>query len=120
MKRVFFLGLLFLTVGTAEAKAANLAVITHPPTALSLLVLILAGAGLVVCWQVLTLVRGGKLGKVWQVFLLGFLLLALSRAAALLSSFEVLAVPELIPAVLMLAMAGLFFYGLIEARRVLG
>lgn len=104
----------------AEAHAANFAVITAPPTMLSLLVLFAAGAGLVICAQVWSSVKGGHMGRVWQLFLIGLLLLLVNRVIALLQDFQIAAMPEfLAPAVLAL-MAGVFVYGMLEAKRIFG
>ena len=113
--------LAFLTLALPlKASAANFAVITAPPTMLSILVLIFAGAGVVVCSQVWSSVKGGRLGKVWQLFMVGFALLLLSRLAELAATFEMVMVPELVTPALMVVMTGLFVYGLLEAKRVLG
>ncbi|MDH3889606.1 MAG: hypothetical protein OEV49_00865 [candidate division Zixibacteria bacterium] len=102
------------------AKAANLAVITNPPTIFSLLVLIVAVAGLVGAFKVAELVRGGLLSKSWQMFIIGFVVLVLSQVASLLNAFEVLAIPSFVVPMMLTVMVGLFAYGVFEARRTLG
>ena len=109
MKKIF-LTVAFFTAATANAEAANLAVITSPPTILNILVFLFACACLFLCSQVLGLVKGGQLSKSWQMFLLGFTLLALSQIAGLLNTFEVLAVPGFVVPIMMVLMVGLFLY----------
>lgn len=119
MRKLSLLGLLALAL-PLQASAANFAVITAPPTMLSVLVMIFAGAGVFVCSQVWGSVKGGRLGKVWQLFMIGFLLLLMSRLAELAGTFELVALPEIIIPALMVVMIGVFVYGLLEAKRVLG
>ncbi len=119
LRKISFLAILALAL-PFNADAANFAVITAPPTMLSVLVLLFAGAGVFVCSQVWGAVKGGRLGKVWQMFMIGFVLLLLSRMAQLAHTFEMVMLPELITPALMVVMAGVFVYGLIEAKRVLG
>ena len=102
-----------------QAQAANFAVITTPPTMLSVLILFCAGAGLVICSQVWSVVRGGLMERVWQMFMIGFLLLLLSRLVSLLADFEMVLLPEFLAPAFTVLMAGAFVYGLIEAKRVL-
>ena len=118
MKKII-LTVVFLMAATANAQAANLAVITSPPTILNILVLLFACACLFLCSQVLGLVKGGQLSKIWQMFLLGFTLLAFSQIASLLHTFEILAVPGFVVPVLMALMVGLFMYGMYETKRIL-
>ena len=111
-------GLLFLL--SPAANAANLAVITNPPTIFSLLVLIVAAAGLFGAYKVSELVRGGLLSKMWQMFIIGFVVLVLSQVASLLHAFEILAIPTFVVPMMLVVMVGLFVYGVFEARRTLG
>jgi hypothetical protein len=46
-------------------------------------------------------------------------LLALSQIAALLSVFEVVAMPGFMVPALLVLMAGIFLYGILEAKRIL-
>ena len=118
MKKIF-LTVAFLTAAATNAQAANLAVITSPPTILNILVFLFACACLFLCAQVLGLVKGGQLSKSWQMFLLGFTLLALSQIASLLHTFEILAVPGFVVPIMMVLMVGLFMYGMYETKRIL-
>ena len=77
------------------AHAANLAVITNPPTIFNLVVLVVAVVGLVGAFRVTDLVRGGLLLKSWQLFVVGFIVLALAQVAALLHAFEFVSIPSL-------------------------
>jgi hypothetical protein len=119
LRKISFLAILALAL-PFKAEAANFAVITAPPTMLSVLVLLFAGAGVVVCSQVWGSVKGGRLGKVWQLFMIGFMLLLMSRLAELAGTFEIVMLPELVTPGLMVVMTGVFVYGLLEAKKVLG
>ncbi len=110
---------LFLLL-SPPANAANLAVITNPPTIFSLLVLIVAVAGLVGAFKVADLVRGGLMSKSWQMFIVGFVVLALAQVASLLQAFEILALPSFVVPMMFVVMVGMFAYGVHEAKRTLG
>ena len=119
MRRIFFFSTILLTATAARAEAANLAVITNPPTMLNVLVLFCAAACVGGSFKVLSLVRGGRLSRSWQVFLAGFALLAVSQIIMLCQAFEIATLPEFtVPAVLA-AVAGLFLYGVLEVKRTL-
>lgn len=120
MKRSFFPGLLLIAVAPlSRAEAANVAVMTNPPAILNMLVLV----GAVVCTagavQVLSLVRGGRLSRSWQWFIGGFAALALAEIILLCQMFEVLTLPEFVVPTLLLVMAALFLYGVLEIKRTL-
>ncbi|UCC43056.1 MAG: hypothetical protein JSU65_07845 [Candidatus Zixiibacteriota bacterium] len=110
-----------IALATVEnAHAVNVAVIATPPGILSILILLFACASAVVCYQVFSVVKGGLLGKSWQLFLGAFAVLALTQVATLLNSMEIVAVPVwLVPASIGL-MVAMFFFGVFEAKRVLG
>ncbi|MFZ5980553.1 MAG: hypothetical protein ACOYVF_07955 [Candidatus Zixiibacteriota bacterium] len=117
--RKVFLTALFIVGSASSSQAANLAVITSPPTILNILVLLFAFACFFICFQVLNLVRGGQLSRSWQMFMFGFALLALSQVAYLLTVFEIFVVPSFTVPALMTLMVGLFLYGMFEMKRVL-
>ncbi len=119
MKRntVVIAGLLMLL--SPAVHAANLAVITHPPTILNILVLVGAIAGLFGAFKVAELVRGGLLKKPWQLFIIGFVVLVLTQAAWLLQAFEIIMLPSFVVPMMLVLMVGLFAYGVFEARRIL-
>ena len=119
MKKTIILTGLTVIFLSGSTQAANLAVITSPPTILNILVFLFACACLYLCTQLLKLVKGGHLSKAWQVFMLSFLLLALSQIASLLDVFEVILLPNFVVPVLLTVMAGLFLYGIYETKRVL-
>jgi len=119
MKRLNLIPAALVLLLSPAAHAANLAVITQPPTIFSTVLLIGAVVGLVGAFRVAELVRGGLLFKCWQMFILGFVVLALAEAAALLQIFEVLTIPSFVVPGLLFIMVGLFVYGVFEARRTL-
>lgn len=102
-----------------RAEAANLAVIATPPSLIGLVILGLAVAGAVFCFQLLKVVKGGFLARSWQIFVAGFVLLALSQFTSLIRAAEIAAIPSWIPQVLMVLWAGSFFYAVFETKRVL-
>lgn len=118
MKKLF-LTALFTVGGVSTGQAANFAVVTSPPTILNILVLLFAFGCFFICFQVLSLVKGGQLSRGWQMFMFGFGLLALTQVAYLLTVFEIFAVPSLAMPVMMTLMVGLFLYGMYEMKRVL-
>lgn len=120
MKRILPAGLLLLAVAPlSSAQAANLAVIATPPAVFNLLVLVGAVACTTFSFKVWTLIRGGRLSKAWQWFMGGFACLALAEIILLFRLFELVTLPEFIAPLLLLAMAGLFLYGLLETKRTL-
>ncbi len=119
MRKYSIMLALVLVAAAGEAHAANLAVITSPPTFLSVFALLAACAGLAFCLQVMSLVKGGLFSRIWQMFVIGFVLLALSQAAVLLVHFEIMLLPGFVVPALMLLMTAVFSYGIIEAKRIL-
>jgi len=114
---ILFLGLMLSQTGSAQA--ANLAVITSPPTILNLVILLVAIGAIVVGLKLLDALRGGLLQKSWKMFLIGFAVLVLAQASALLQTFEIMALPIWVTPGLMAVWSGLFFYAVFETRRVL-
>ncbi len=120
MKKMILLSTLLTLLAANRAEAANVAVITTPPGILNVLILIIACAGVVVGFQVLTVVRGGLLSRSWQLFIGGFAVLVLAQVFGLLYRMQIMILPEWIISALLVVMAGIFLYGAYEARRVLG
>jgi hypothetical protein len=108
---------LFLLVG--QASAANVAMITSPPTMFSFFVLVISGFCLFGSFQVWNQVKGGMLSRSWQMFLLGFLLLAISQLLNVLTAMEMIVIPGYITPGLLTLMSGAFLYGIFTARRTL-
>ena len=119
MKKIALLSLVLSVTGTGQAWAANFAVITSPPTLLNFFILLVAVGCLVGSFKVLSLVRGGKLFKSWQIFMLGFVVLALCQLAILLKDFEIFGIPGVVIPALLFLMSGLFLYGIFETGRTL-
>lgn len=119
MKRISLLCAFIILAVTANANAANFAIITSPPTLLSVVVLLIAVGCLVVSFKVMDLVRGGALFKGWQIFMLGFICLAISQIFVLLRDLEMLVLPAyVVPGVLALSII-LFLFGVIETKKSL-
>jgi hypothetical protein len=122
MKRIIVSTLLVVTPALASAQESNppVAVTGAPPLLLTIVVLALACACAVFCFQVLTLLRGGQLSRSWTLFTAGFAVLALSQFAVLLNGFGVIPSTRYIVPALLILMSGLFIYGLYDTKRVLG
>lgn len=121
MKRVLFAIITLLAPVSALAQQPQTVVVAAaPPFFMTLLTFVAAAACVVFCFQVFSLVRGGKLSRSWLLFTSGFCILAISQILVILSGFGVVTnTPYLVP-VLLFVMSGLFIYGLTEAKRVLG
>lgn len=119
MKNIIKLLIILFFCGFNSAYAANLAVITSPPTLLNLAGLVVAVICVIGSFKVLTLVRGGSFSRSWQFLMGGFITFVLGQLVMMLNTFEIISVPSfLFPAFLVLA-AGLFLYGIWETKRVL-
>ncbi|MBI5267769.1 MAG: hypothetical protein HY851_11105 [candidate division Zixibacteria bacterium] len=116
-----FLILTAVLWGTAAgANAGEVAVIANPPTSITALILVGACACIAVCFKVLMLVRGGQLSRSWQLFLAGFSILAISQLGVILHNFGAITMPSWVGPSMLVLMSGIFLYGLIETKRILG
>ncbi|MGH8016373.1 MAG: hypothetical protein ACREBV_09295, partial [Candidatus Zixiibacteriota bacterium] len=86
MKKRVVIGPLALMAVGGNVNAANMAMITSPPTMFSFFVLVIAGFCLFGSFQIWNQVKGGMLSRSWQMFLLGFLILAVSQLLNVLTS----------------------------------
>ncbi len=120
MRKSLLLSVLVIMGWTNSAHAANLAVITQPPTILNLVVFLLACVSALFCYHVLAAVKGGHLSKSWKFFVIGFGVLAANQLVGLLQTFEVVALPLWVSPALMVAWIGVFFYAVVDAKRILG
>lgn len=119
MKRMLIPALMLTLAPLSRAEAANLAVIANPPTMLNFLVLVGAVACTTGAFKVWMLIRGGRLSKCWQWFMAGFACLALAEIILLFQMFELMRLPEFIAPLLLMAMAALFLYGVLEIKKTL-
>ncbi len=116
-KNISILSLVLLS--SADAHAANFAVITQPPTMLSAIVFFVGIGCLVGSIKILSLIKGGLLFKSWQIFLSAFIVLIISQAANLINDLEIFILPSfVVPALLLLAI-GLFMLGVFETKKTL-
>jgi len=116
MKKLLSIGILTL-LSAGNANAANVAMITSPPTMFSFFVLVIAGFCLFGSFQIWNQVKGGLLSRSWQMFLLGFVLLAVSQLLSVLHSMEFIAIPGFVSPVLLTLMAGAFLFGTLNAKK---
>ncbi len=119
MKKISICSLLIVLTTSVSANAANFAVITNPPTFLSLFVLLAAVGCLVGALKLLDILKGGQLFKSWQIFLLGFVALAISQIVSLVNDFEILIVPTFVVPALLLVTLGLFLFGVFTTKKTL-
>ncbi|RKX25805.1 MAG: hypothetical protein DRP45_05075 [Candidatus Zixiibacteriota bacterium] len=103
----------------SRSEAADLALITSPPTMLNLMVLVLAFAAVAICFRVFTAVKGGSLSRSWQLFMGGFAILGLSQMSSLFQTLEVVSLPVWVTPGLSLLWVVALLYGVIETKRVL-
>lgn len=120
MKKTLLIGLIVTIATNSSAHAANMAMIVSPPTLFSFFVMIIAGFCLFGSFQVWNQVKGGLLSRSWQMFLIGFVILAVSQFLNVLSSVEIIGLPSFIVPLLLTMMAGVFMYGVYNARKTLG
>lgn len=120
MRKSLFLTISLIVGLGGNAQAANLALITSPPTMINMLVLFLACAASIVCLRVLSSVRGGYLSRSWQVFLGAFAALALSQLSILFQTLEIIALPIWVSPVLLLVFVAASLYAVMDTKRVLG
>ena len=118
MKKICTINIAILLF-SCNAFAANFAVITSPPTILSLVVVLVGIGCLIGVVKILSLIRGGLLFKSWQIFMTGFIALIVSQAVNLVNDFEIFSIPSfVVPALLTLAV-GFFLYGIFETKKTL-
>ena len=103
----------------SRAEAANLAVITTPPTLINIVILIVAIVGLISCGRIMAVLKGGLLNQSWQWFALGFALMALAQIAMLLHSTEIFALPIWVAPGLLGLMSGIFLLAVLQTKRTL-
>jgi len=119
MKKRLLTAIFTILALSGRANAANVAMIASPPTLFSFFVLVIAGFCLFSSFQVLSQVKGGMLSRSWQMFFLGFLLLAVSQLASILSAMEFISLPAYFTPLMLVLMAGVFAYGVYNARKTL-
>ncbi|UCG60601.1 MAG: hypothetical protein JSV52_09715 [Candidatus Zixiibacteriota bacterium] len=119
MKRIVGLSLVCVLLGSSTAFAANIAVITSPPTMLKFVVFGVVVGCLVASVKLLGVLKGGLLFKSWQIFMFAFAALGLAQLAGLLSDFEIFALPDFVTPALWVVVCALFLYGIFEAKKIL-
>ena len=119
MKRILGFSVLGVVAASSKAMAANIAVITSPPTLLTFVVFGVAIGCLVGSVKLLSVLKGGLLFRSWQIIMFGFGVLAVSQMASLLSDFEIVNLPDFVSPALWVVVCGLFLYGIFEAKKTL-
>lgn len=119
MKKILSISFVCVLFGGGQATAANIAVITSPPTMLKFVVFGVVIGCLVASVKLMAVLKGGLLFKSWQIFMFAFAVLGLSQLAALLKDFEIFALPEFVGPALWALVCGLFLYGIFEAKKIL-
>jgi hypothetical protein len=119
MKKILGWSLLGVMVMSSPAAAANLAVITSPPTLLKVVVMGVAIGCLVGTVKLLSVLKGGFLFKGWQIFMFGFAVLAVCQLASLLNDLEIFSLPDFVAPALWVVACALFLYGIFETKKTL-
>lgn len=119
MKKIITTTVLGSILFSSNTQAANFAVITSPPTILSIVIFLVALGCLYGVVKVLSLLKGGYLSRSWQLFMTSFIVLALSQVANLLKDFQLLSVPSFLVPALLVITSGLFLYGIFETKQTL-
>jgi hypothetical protein len=119
MKKIFGMSLISILIASDQVFAANIGVITSPPTLLNLVVLGVAIGCLVGSFKLLDVLKGGLLFKSWQIFMFGFAVLAINQLASLLSDLEILGLPDFVGPALWVVASGLFLYGIFQTKKTL-
>lgn len=119
MKKIFTTVILSSLTLSANANAANFAVITAPSTILSILIFIVSLGCLYGVVKVLSILKGGYLSKSWQLFLSSFIVLALSQIVNLINQFELITVPSFLVPALLVITTGLFLFAIFETKQTL-
>lgn len=120
MRKLLSFTLVAFVTATEAAQAADFAVITTAPGALSILILVGAVIGGLGAFKVQDAVRGGLLHRCWQLFAAGFVLLGLSQLLSLAEGLQLVALPSMVVPALLTLMVAAFAYGIYLARRTLG
>jgi len=119
MNRSLLFGILIVLTAGSRAEAANLAVITAPPTMLNILILVVG----IVCaggaFRVLSVVRGGQLSRSWNFFVAAFAILVVTQVLSVLLAIEVISLPGFVMPACLAIMTGLFLFGVLEAKKTL-
>lgn len=102
-----------------RAMAADLATIATIPVILNLVILAGAAACLSVAIKLYTLVRGGALARAWQTFIISFATLAVGQLFVLAREIKWFAPSFDLSALLYLVTVALWFWGLVQTRKVL-
>ena len=119
MRKIFGITALSVLALSSQAMAANIAVITSPPTMLKFVVFGVVVGCIVGSWKLLSVLKGGWLFKRGQIFMFGFGVLAVSQLTSLLNDFEIFSLPDYVAPALWVVVAGLFLFGIFEAKKTL-
>jgi hypothetical protein len=120
MKHGAFAGFLAVAAawpGTAQAGVGS--AVGGIPVALNLFILIGSIACLAVAVKLFLLVKGGALARGWQLLVISFITLTLAQVIVLAEKLGIMNVSFDVAALLYLATVGLWFWGLLQTRKVL-
>ncbi len=119
MRRIFTIALPIVLLTASNAAAINIAVITTPPGALNVALCLCAIVCSVVGFKVFSVVKGGLLGRSWQLIGGAFAIFAATQLAGLLDSLEIFTAPDWLVPAGSVVMAAIFLFALFEAKKVL-
>jgi hypothetical protein len=120
MKQGVFAGFLIAMAGwpgTAEASLGQ--AVGGIPVALNLFILAGAIACLAAAIRLFLLVKGGALARGWQLLVVSFVTLTLAQVVVLAEKLGIMAVTFDIAGVCYLVTVGLWFWSLLQTRKVL-
>lgn len=120
MKRGSIIGLFLMTAVWPGTAFAGTGLRTGGiPVALNLFIMAGAVACLVIAVRLFMLVKGGALARGWQLLVVSFVTLTGAQFIILADSLGIFAIPFDVAGVLYLATVVLWFFGLVQTRKVL-
>jgi hypothetical protein len=106
--------------GSSAFGSVNPDVFYTPAVVVHEILLICAVICLIWASKVLSLVRGGLMSKSWQMFMLGFVFLAIAQVLAIIENAQLVIFPEYLLSLVYLIMSITWLFGLYQLRKVLG
>jgi len=119
MKHGVFAGFLAVATVWPGTAQAGVGAVGGIPVALNLFILVGSIACLAGAVKLFVLVKGGALARGWQLLVISFITLTLAQVIVLAEKLGIMAVSFDIAALLYLATVGLWFWGLLQTRKVL-
>jgi hypothetical protein len=119
-RKPFLLAAALLPLWSSEAMAGTEAGTGHIAVVVNLVILVGAVASLTVAFRLLGLVKGGALARGWQLWVISFGVLTFGQIIVLAEKLHLLAISFDLTGLCYLATVALWFFGLVQTRKVLG